>query len=561
MIQSRSFGYRRIFLVSAVVATAAFGASAADTAAFDVTRHGAIGDGTTLNTAAIQAAIDACTAAGGGTVNVPPGTFLTGTLFLKDNVRLHLDHAATLLGSADLKDYPVTRCEFPSKSDSYTSRALIWAEGRRNVGITGFGTIDGQGPKFRDNRATPEDMRAITEAYAKEGRHTPEAHYFNRPYLIRLISCRDVRVEDVTLLRSPMWMQQYLDCDFVTIRGIKVYNHGAANNDMIDIDSCRNVVISDCIGDSDDDALTLKSTGARPTEHVVISNCVLASHCNAIKAGTESAGGFKDITVTNCVIRRSAAPDNIAGRMQGLAGIALEIVDGGTLERVAISNIVIEGTTAPIFMRLGNRARAAKPSDPKPAVGTFRDVSISNVVATGASLAGVAIAGIPGHRIENVTLSNLRLSIAGGGTLEHAVAMPEEMEEKYPDISMFQTLPAYGLFCRHVGGLALRDVTVRYDQADQRPALLCDDVQGLRIDSLAAQTAPETPAAVLLRNTSDVFVTGCRPVETATFLRLEGACDRVSAIGNDLRGASKPFDLGDNAAAFAQTANLGSEPR
>jgi polygalacturonase len=547
---------------AAVIASAAFTASAQEAGVFDVTRHGAVPDGKALNTAAIQAAIDACGAAGGGIVLFPPGAYLTGTIYLKDNVRLHLEHGATLLGSTDLKDYPVTRCEFPSRSDAYTSRALIWAEGKRNLAITGFGAIDGQGSHFRDNRATEEEMRAQTEAYRREGRHVPEPHYFNRPYVIRFISCRDIRIEDITLRNSPMWMQQYLDCDFVTVRGIKVFNHGAGNNDMIDIDCCRNVIISDCIGDSDDDALTLKSTGARPTEHVVITNCILASHCNAIKAGTESAGGFKDITIANCVIRRSAVQPNLAGLSHGLAGIALEIVDGGSLERVAISNIVVEGTTAPLFLRLGDRARPAKPSDPRPPVGTFRNVTISNVVTTGPTATGCAIAGIPGHPIRDVTLSDIRIVFPGGGTLEQANATPPEVEDRYPESTMFgPALPAYGFYCRHVDGLTLRNVQVAYEQPDRRPALVCDDVRNLRVEGLDAAADPGAPAEILLKDVAGAFITGTQAAKDAVFLKLAGSCERIALVGNDFSAASKPFDAGEASSAIAESGNIGSDVR
>jgi hypothetical protein len=277
-----------------------------------------------------------------------------------------------------------------------------------------------------------------------------------------------------------MWMQHYLDCDFLTLRGLNVFNHVAANNDMVDVDGCRNVIISDCVGDTDDDALTLKSTGVRPTEHVVISNCILSSHCNAIKAGTESAGGFIDIAISNCVIRPSAVKEAHAGRPEGLAGIALEIVDGGALERVAISNIVVEGTTAPIFMRLGNRARPPKPSDPKPPVGTFRDVSISNVVATGAGTMGCALAGIPDHPIENITLSNIRIRFAGGGSRD-AGEVPE-VEGKYPECTMFGPLPAYGFFLRHARNVRMRDVELTCVAPDPRPPIATVDVDAFQQD-------------------------------------------------------------------------------
>jgi len=498
---------------------------------YDVTGFGAVGDGTTLNTAAIQNAVGACADAGGGTVLFPPGRFVTGTIYLKDRVHLRLEHGATILGSTNGADYPVTRCEYPSRSDRYTARALIWGEGLEDVAITGLGTIDGQGSHFRDNVATPEDMAAIAEAYEKEGRYLPLDTYFNRPYLIRLVSCRDILVENVSLRNAAMWMQQYLNCDFVTLRGLNVFNHGCKNNDMIDIDGCRNVIISDCFGDSDDDALTLKSTGAAATEHVTITNCVLRSHCNAIKAGTESAGGFNDITISNCVIQRSAV-DGGVGRAEGLAGIALEIVDGGTLERVSISNVAIEGTTAPIFMRLGNRARPPKQSDPKPPVGVFRDVSISNVVATGASMTGCAISGIPGHAIENVALSNIRIAFNGGGTADHAAAEVPEVEDQYPESTMFGILPAYGFYFRHVDGLDLRDITLQYDAPDARPAVVADDVCGLRVNGLQAEV--KDAARIVLKDSSDALIAGCSAESEDALVQQVGACEDVRLMSNDL---------------------------
>jgi len=444
----------------------------------DVTQFGAVGDGATLNTAAIQAAVDAAAAAGGGDVVFPAGRFLTGTIYLKNNVHLRLTPGTVILGSTNLADYPLTPCAYPSRSDSYTLRALIWGEGLTNVGLSGPGTIDGQGAAFSGNVATPEEVAAAARLHGPEGRYEPNKVYLNRPYLIRLISCSHVRIENLTLRNSAMWMQHYLDCEFLTLRGLDVFNHVAANNDMIDVDGCRNVVISDCIGDTDDDALTLKSTGARPTEHVVVTNCILSSHCNAIKAGTESAGGFKDIAISNCVVRRSRVTEPRAGRAEGLAGIALEIVDGGALERVAISNIVIEGTTAPLFMRLGNRARPPKAADPKPPVGTFRDVAISNIVATGASPMGCAFAGLPGHPIENITLSNIRIRFAGGGSFD-AAEVPE-VEDKYPESTMFGPLPAFGFYFRHARNIKLRDIDLTTATPDPRPAIACEDVEALQ---------------------------------------------------------------------------------
>ena len=448
---------------------------------YDVADFGAIGDGTTLNTAVIQSAIDACAAVGGGTVQFPAGSFVTGSIFLRDNVHLNLATGSQILGSTNVGDYPLVMCDFPSRADAYNSRALIWGEGLTNVGITGEGTIDGRGSAFADNVASPSEMAILEQMYGAEGRYVPISSYVNRPFVIRMVGCSDVLIEDVSLRHSAMWMQHYQNCDGVTVRGIDVFNHGVRNNDFIDIDSSRNVTITDCVSDTGDDGLTLKSTGNLPTENVTVSNCTFRSHCNAIKAGTESSGGFKNITITNCTVEPSTSDDVVLGRREGLAGIALELVDGGTLDGVTVSNINIEQTTSPIFLRLGNRARPPRPTDPTPSVGTFRNVIIRDIVATNAGTTGCSITGIPGHRVENVTLCNVRITFDGGGTPTYDVGSVPELEASYPECTMFGTLPAYGLFARHVDGLRLQNVDFSTNSPDTRPATALVDVAARKI--------------------------------------------------------------------------------
>ena len=234
----------------------------------DLRDLGAVPDGKTLCTAALQKAIDRTSAAGGGTVSIPPGTWLTGTIFLKNNVTLDLEAGCTLLASDDLEDYPETTVTFRSYTDTYVNRSLISGENLESVAIRGLGTIEGQGGKFH-------------------------GEYKNRPYLIRLVGCRDVLIENVALRNSAMWMQHYLACDRVAVRGVRVFNHVNANNDGLDIDGCHDVAVSDCTIDSGDDAIVLKATGPRSNENVVVNNCVLSSLCNALKMGTESTGGCR----------------------------------------------------------------------------------------------------------------------------------------------------------------------------------------------------------------------------------------------------------------------------
>ncbi|MCU0916194.1 MAG: glycoside hydrolase family 28 protein [Planctomycetes bacterium] len=490
---------------------------------YDIRDFGAQPDGQTLGTQAIQAAIDKCAAAGGGTVYLPPGRFLSGTIYLKSDVTLHLDTGCTLLGSQNLKDYPPTVPAFRSYTDNYTDKSLIYGEKLERIAITGRGVIDGQGAAF-------------------------EGPYKVRPYMIRIIECRDVAVEGVTIKDSPMWVQHYLACDDVRISGITVRSHVNHNNDGIDIDSCHRVTITGCNIDSGDDAIVLKSCSARVCKDVAVSGCVVRSTCNALKMGTESNGGFQNIVLTGCSIHNTR-----------LAGVALEMVDGGTMDRIVVSDITMMGVGAPIFIRLGNRARPFKEGMDKPGMGRMRNITLANIEATGANATGCAIAGLPEGKIENLTLSNVRLSFAGGGTVQQASrAVPEE-PERYPEYGMFGRLPAYGLYCRHVNGLRLANVQLQWAADDKRHAVVLEDVTNATIDALNA--APSAGAASLLRlgDVRDVFIRGCTPLAgTDVFLTLQGArSEGVTLCGNDLRHAQKAVAVDADVApgAVAQIAN------
>jgi polygalacturonase len=393
------------------------------------------------------------------------------------------------------------------------------------VGLVGRGTIDGQGRSFKYSRAEP---------------------YKNRPYLIRLVNCRDVLVEGLQLRCSAMWMQHYLACRRVTVRGIHVWNFGNANNDGIDLDGCKDCTVAQSVFESDDDGITLKSTLDRPAENIAVSDCLARSHCNAIKLGTESNGGFQNITISNCVV---TSPDEdsplMYGRGRGMSGISLELVDGGRLERVAISNITIHGVSVPLFLRLGNRARPFQEGQPAPPMGSFRDVAISNIVASGVSRVGCSITGLPGHSIENVSLSNILLTFEGGGTRELAAKKVQEYPQRYPECLMFGELPAYGFYCRHVNGLRLANVQLRTAAPDRRHAILCDDVENLALEGIDAAYSPGGAPLLGLIDVREAIVHGCQPrAKDGTFLRLAGAGSRnVTLTGNDLGGVAQPADV------------------
>ena len=305
-------------------------------------------------------------------MRLPAGVYLSGTVVLRANVTLQIEAGAVLRGSRNLADYPAHVPALRSYTDNHTEKSLVYAEDVDNVSIVGQGVIDGQGGAFK-------------------------GPYKVRPYLMRFVNCRNVNVHDVTIRDSPMWVQHYLACEHVAIHGIVVRSRVNANNDGIDIDSCRGVRISDCDIWSGDDAIVLKATTDRPCCDVVIANCVLSSACNALKLGTESNGGFENIAISNCTISETR-----------LAGLAIEMVDGGVLDRVSVSNIIMKGVGAPLFIRLGDRAPPFLDGGARPPAGKLRNVSISSIQADDAGPTGCAIAGLPGHAIENVALADVR---------------------------------------------------------------------------------------------------------------------------------------------------------
>jgi polygalacturonase len=435
-----------------------------------VRAFGAQGDGVHLDTAAIQSAVDASAKAGGGAVWFAPGTYRSGTIRLRDRVRLHLAGGATLLGSTDLTDYPPMVPKLRSFTDTYTDKSLIYAEGLVGAGLEGDGVIDGQGASF----------------------HGP---YKVRPYLIRFVECRDVGIRDIELRNSPMWVQHYLGCEGVRISGVRVRSRVNENNDGIDIDASSGVRISDCDIVSGDDAIVLKSTAARPCRDVVVTNCVLSSLCNALKLGTESTGGFDSISISNCAVYDTR-----------LAGIALETVDGAILDRVTVSNIVMRNVKCPIFVRLGDRARPYTEGIARPAPGALRNVVIQGVQAEGANPTGCALCGLPEHPIENLTLRDIALSFAGGGTAADAARDIPEEAAKYPEYKMFGPLPAYGLFARHIQGLRIENVRCVAAAADARPALICDHVRDLEVNGFSG--ASGIAPLVRLKDTRDARLRG-----------------------------------------------------
>ncbi len=442
-----------------------------------ITDFGAKGDSSKVNTQAIQQAIDACYDNGGGRVIIPSGQFITGSIMLRSNVELHLMQGATLYGSLYADDYihmiTCMKSYRPNGIDRQQYFGLIMADGAENITITGKGIIDGRGALSEDFRSYPTSDDGSTW-------HKPE-----RPRLIMMYNSRHIKIHDVSIVHPANWANHYKRCDFLDIRGVYIYSHGNANNDGLNLDECQDVTISDVFIDADDDALVFKSLGTRASRNIVVTNSIIASKITPIKVGTETGGDFQNITISNCVIRPSIEEkvfDPLRTTLHG-AGIALEIVDGGIMDGVTISNIVIENSYAPLFLKLGNRGRKYGGIEPPP--GQMRNIIIlDNIICRNVQNDfSSTITGFPGHYIENLTLSNIRMEMVGGTQTTEWNPMPEN-EKNYPWPGMFGSelpYPAYGIYFRHVKNLTLFNVQTTFDQDDVRPALHLENVKNARI--------------------------------------------------------------------------------
>lgn len=485
----------------------AFAQSAGTSTGLDVRSFGARGDGKTLDTEAINRAIDAAAASGGGTIVFPAGTYATYSIRLKSNVSLYLGPGATILAAENTSTTgydaaePMELDKYQDYGHSHFHNSLIWGEDLSDISILGPGLIYGKGL----SKGTGPGLRA------------EDPHVGNKS--ISLKNCRNVTLRDFGILQGGHFGILATGVDNFTIDNLRI----DTNRDGMDIDCCRNVRVSNCTVNSPwDDAICLKSSfglgHARSTDTVTITNCAVSGsyalgslmdgtfkplptgeripRTGRIKFGTESNGGFKNITITNCTF-------------DGCQGLALETVDGALLEDVTISNITMRDIiSAPIFMRLGSRMRgpAGVP------VGSLRRVIVSNIVVSNcASYLGSVISGIPGHPIENIKISDVYVQHQGGGTKEQAARAVLENENAYPEPGMFGAMPSHGFFIRHAKGVELSNIDIAPLKEDARPLIVMNDVENVDLFRIRAPKTAGVPAAVL-NNVRNFSVSASKPL-------------------------------------------------
>jgi len=514
---------------------------------YDVRAFGARGDGKTLDTSAINRAIEAAAAAGGGTVNFSAGTYLSVSIRLRSNITLQLDPGASIVAADPVPGKVTYDQPEPNQWDMYQDfghshwqNSLIWGIGVENVNIVGPGLINGKGLTRRSPRARrvnqPGDRPVTLGGQAGARPQSPLGEDDDPKVMeglgnkaISLKLSRNVLLRDFSISNGGHFALLATGVDNLTIDNVKV----DTNRDGFDIDSCRNVRISNCsVNSPNDDAIVLKSSYAlgfaRATENVTITNCLVSGYdigslldgtykrnvteapdrdgpTGRIKFGTESNGGFKNITISNIVFDHCR-------------GLALETVDGGLLEDITITNITMRDVTnSPIFMRLGRRMRGPAGT----AVGQLRRVNISNIIAYNADPRYASIiAGIPDHQIEDVKLSNIHIYYRGGGKKELVDLQPPERETNYPEPSMFGDIPVYGFFIRHAKNIALNNVEISYLSDEFRPPFWLDDVAGATFSDVTTQRAESVPTFVL-RNVTDFITNECKGVPNTHLDRVD----------------------------------------
>jgi hypothetical protein len=531
---------------SALLTPAGWAQASADGVAlerWDVRRLGAKGDGKILDTAAVQAAIDGCHEAGGGSVVFASGcTFLIGTIYLKDHVRLRVLPNSTILGSDRLEDYGNDVGLNPFYPETIDP-CLIYAKGATEIGIEGGGKIVGHS---QANFIAPPggDARAAKQ----------------RPMLIRFADCTQITVSDVLLERCGSWCMHLKNSREIFLSNVRIENE---KQDGFDLDSCQNVSISGCHMVCGDDAIAITtSVRDRPARNITITNCLMKSRCAGIRFGPLSKGDFENISVSNCIFYEC-----------NLGGIKLGVFEGATIRNCVFANLVMDQVTAPIsiFIATWPEIGSTSPNPPMMPPGKIHDLQFRGIRAVTRpgppsvhpdSGSTMFFQGHPQSAIENILLEDINITFSGGGTQAQAdrrdIVDMDQIDYRKDGYwtdhkSTWGIPPAYGLYVRHVKGLTVRNATFQLTEPDRRAAVFCYESEDIRIAGLEAACDPAETPVITARDCMDVELSDVSGVPHArTLLRLEGAKSSGVAIAGILPGRfSNEVEYFDGATAKA----------
>ena len=408
----------------------------------------------------IQKAIDILSAEGGGRVILANGDYLSGTIVFASNVCLEIREGAQLLGSTDLADYPdhvPARCTVMDTHMKVT-QSLIYAENCENIAICGKGTINGQG--------TTENFPGRETVCETPG----------RPFLMRFIDCRGVHLNGITITNPACWTQNYINCERVLLENLKVESQSNYNNDGIDLDSCRKVIVRNCYVSSGDDSMCFKGCGMKDSADILVENCEFWSSCNAIKIGTDTQGDFRNIYIRNCTAGGVGEARHRIKRAEADSAVSIEGVDGGVIERIWIENCNITRALSPFFIRIDDRGRV-RPQDPKPKVSEISHILLENMSGEDNGPRGSYFIGIPRQSIGDVVMKNIHLRQKVSQKEPISADDIPEMYGKYPDAQMIRhygDAPAYGLWTRHAENIVLIDYVITPEETESRPEYVSD---------------------------------------------------------------------------------------
>ncbi|MDT0642766.1 glycoside hydrolase family 28 protein [Zunongwangia sp. F363] len=473
----------------------------------------AVDDGSTLNTGAIQNAIDyASRQKSGATVLFEKGQYLSGTIELKSNVELYFQEGAVLLGSTNPENYrkvEVENVSTPEKTNDNSRLAFLIAENAKNIALSGKGTIDGQGRKVALTIDSLHHSGIKIDPNYDYGHMRPNETV--RPKIIDFMLCDNVKVSGLRIKNSAGWVQSYEICNNVQIKDIAVESRAYWNNDGIGITDCTNVRITGCDVNSADDGIVIKSYYRDYiNDSIYIGNCTIRSSASAVKFGTASYSGFKNITIENIEVYDTFR-----------SAVALESVDGGIIENIQVSNITAKNTWNPIFVRLGHRG-GEKP-------GIIRNVHFKNIdvevpfgrpdvdydmrgpeVKYSHNQFPAPITGIPGHPIENITFENIKISYPGRASKGMAYVpiyrldQVKEKIKKYPEYTMFGELPSWGFYVRHTENVSMKNIKLSLRDSDFRPAFVFDDIRNLKLEDVVVPSSEK--GQVVFKNVEEYEV-------------------------------------------------------